>query len=62
LVPSSAIKLHAFASAFNPFTLWGCGLTIVAMGVVARVDRAWAWATGIVWLFATAALIGLTAR
>jgi hypothetical protein len=62
LVPSTAIKLHAFASAFNPFTLWGCGLTIAAMAVVARLDRTWAWATGIVWLLVAAGLIGLSAR
>jgi hypothetical protein len=62
LVPSTAIKLHAFASAFNPFTLWGCGLTIAAMAIVARLDRAWAWATGLVWLLVTAGLIGLFAR
>ncbi len=62
LVPSTAIKLHAFASAFNPFTLWGCGLTVAAMVVVARLDRAWAWATGIVWLLVAAGLIGFAAR
>jgi hypothetical protein len=62
LVPSTAIKLHAFASAFNPFTLWGCGLTIAAIAIVARLDRAWAWATGVVWLLVAAGLIGLAAR
>jgi hypothetical protein len=62
LVPATAIKLHAFASAFNPFTLWGCALTIAAMAIVARLDRAWAWATGIIWLLITACLIGLAAR
>ncbi len=62
LVPSSAIKLHAFASAFNPFTLWAVGLTIAAMAIVARVDRTWAWATGVVWLLVGAGLIGLLAR
>ncbi|MGA8533277.1 MAG: hypothetical protein WB615_04135 [Candidatus Tumulicola sp.] len=62
LVPASAIKLHAFASSFNPFTLWGCGLTIAAMALVARLERAWAWATGIVWLLLAASLIGILAR
>jgi hypothetical protein len=62
LVPSTAIKLHAFASAFNPFMLWGCGLTIAAMVIIARLDRAWAWASGIVWLLVSAGLIGLSAR
>ena len=62
LVPSTAIKLHALASAFNPFTLWGCLLTVAAMAVVARLDRAWAWATGVVWLLVAAGLIGLAAR
>jgi hypothetical protein len=62
LVPATSIKLHAFASSFNPFTLWGCGLTIAAMAIVARVGRTRAWATGLVWLFVTAGIIGLTAR
>ncbi|MEO6835324.1 MAG: YIP1 family protein [Candidatus Tumulicola sp.] len=62
IVPASAIKLHAFLAAFNPFTLWGCGLTVAAMAVVAKVPRAWAWTAGIVELLLSAGLIALTAR
>jgi hypothetical protein len=62
LVDSSAVKLHAFLASFNPFTLWGCGLTIAAMIVVARLDRTMAWVTGIVWLLLSAGLISLAAR
>lgn len=62
LVPASAIKLHAFLSAFNPFTLWGCGLTIGAMAIVARVPRAWAWITGIVELLVSAGFVALAVR
>jgi hypothetical protein len=62
LVPASAVKLHAFLAAFNPFTLWGCGLTIGAMVVVARVSRGWAWATGIAGLLVAAGLIAMAAR
>jgi len=57
LVDTSAVKLHAFLASFNPFTLWGCGLTIAAMVIVARVDRTMAWVTGIVWLLVSAGLI-----
>jgi hypothetical protein len=62
LVPASAIKLHAFLSAFNPFTLWGCGLTIAAMAIVARVPRSWAWITGIVGLLVSGGFAALAAR
>jgi hypothetical protein len=62
LVPATAVKLHAFLAAFNPFTLWGCGLTIGAMIVVAAVPRVWAWTTGIVWLLISAGLVALSAR
>ena len=62
LVDPALIKLHGFLAAFNPFTLWGCGLTIAAMIVAARVDRVWAWATGIVWLLISASLVALAVR
>lgn len=62
LVDPSAVKLHAGLSLINPFTLWGCGLTIVAMVVVAKLDRTWAWATGIVWLILSALIAGAFAR
>jgi hypothetical protein len=62
LVPASAIKLHGFLAEFNPFTLWGCGLTIAAMTIVARVPRAWAWATGIAGLLIAGGLIAMAAR
>jgi hypothetical protein len=62
LVPSSAVKLHAFLAAFNPFTLWGCGLTVAAMAIVARVPRAWAWATGIVSIVVAAGLVAMASR
>lgn len=62
LVDPSSVKLHAFLSAFNPFTLWGCGLTILAMIVAARVGRVWAWATGIASLLVSAALVAMLAR
>lgn len=61
-VPASAVKLHAFAAGFNPFTLWSCGLTIAALIIAARVSRPWAWAGGILWLLAAAGLISLAAR
>lgn len=62
LVPIAALKLHAFASAFNPFTLWGAGLTIAAMLIVARVSRVWAWVTGILSVLIPASLIAMLAR
>ncbi|HEY1654330.1 MAG TPA: hypothetical protein VGF86_04365 [Candidatus Tumulicola sp.] len=62
LVPASAVKLHAFAAALNPFSIWGCGLTIGAMAIVARVSRAWAWITGIVGLLVAAGLVAMAAR
>ena len=61
-VDPSATKLHAFLLVFNPFTLWGCGLTILAMIVAARVGRVWAWATGVAWLLAAALLVAMVAR
>lgn len=62
LVDPAMVKLHAFLSVFNPFALWGGGLTIAAMTVVARVERVWAWLTAIVWLLISAGLIALVAR
>ncbi len=62
LVDPAAVKLHAFASAFNPFTLWGVGLVVGAMAISARVSRGVAWATGIVWILIAAALITVAAR
>lgn len=62
LVDPSSLKLHAGLALINPFTLWGCGLTVAAMIVVAKLDRAWAWTTGIVWLLFSALLAGLLAR
>jgi hypothetical protein len=62
LVPETALKLHAFLSIFNPFTLWGVGLTVAAMVIVAGVSRTWAWLTGIVWLLINGALVALLAR
>jgi len=62
LVDPGAIKLHAFLSAINPFTLWGVGLTIAAMAVAARMSRGWSWATGLVWLLLAAGLIAVATR
>jgi len=62
LVDPSMIKLHGFLSAIQPFTLWGCGLTIAAMAIAVRVDRTWAWATGILWLLASAGFVALAVR
>ncbi|MGB8519892.1 MAG: YIP1 family protein [Candidatus Tumulicola sp.] len=62
LVDPASLKLHAFASAFNPFTLWGIGLVVGAMTISARVSRGWAWATAIVWILAAACFIALAAR
>ncbi len=33
--PTTAVKLHAFLTFINPFTLWGTGLVIAAMAIVA---------------------------
>jgi hypothetical protein len=62
LVPASAVKLHAFAAGFNPFTIWSCGLTIAALIVAARTSRPWAWAGGILSLLVAAGLVSLAAR
>lgn len=62
LVDPASVKLHAFASAFNPFTLWGVGLVVAAMAITARVGRGAAWATGIVWILVAACFIAVAAR
>ena len=62
LVDPAAVKLHAFASAFNPFTLWGLGLVVGAMAISARLSRVWAWATGIVWILIAACLVASATR
>lgn len=62
LAPESPLKVHAFLAMINPFTLWGCGLTIAAMAIVARVSRAWAWTTGIVGLLVAAGFVGLLTK
>jgi Yip1 domain len=60
--PTSSLKLHAFLTFFNPFTLWGTGLIIAAMAIVAGVSRLWAWLTGVIWLLINAGLVALIAR
>jgi hypothetical protein len=62
LVPASSLKLHTFLTFFNPFTLWGTGLIIAAMTIVAGVSRLWAWLTGLIWLLINAGLVALLAR
>jgi hypothetical protein len=62
LVAPSQVKLHAFLSVFNPFLLWGFGLNVAAMIVIARVSRAWAWGTSIVPLLLFAGLAMWGAR
>lgn len=62
LVPASSLKLHTFLTFFNPFTLWGTGLIIAAMTIVAGVSRLWAWLTGLIWLLINAGLVTLIAR
>lgn len=62
LVPASSLKLHTFLTFINPFTLWGTGLIIAAMLIVAGVSRVWAWITGIAWLLIDALLVALLAR
>lgn len=62
LVDPASVKLHAFASAFNPFTLWGLGLVVGAMVISARVSRGMAWATGIVWIVLAGGFIAVAAR
>jgi hypothetical protein len=62
LVPMSSLKLHTFLTFFNPFTLWGTGLIIAAMAIVAGVSRLWAWLTGLIWLLVNAGLVALLAR
>lgn len=62
LVPVSSLKLHTFLTFFNPFTLWGTGLIIAAMAIVAGVSRLWAWLTGLIWLLVNAGLVALLAR
>ena len=62
LADPAQIKLHAFLSAINPFTLWGLGLTVGAMAIAARMSRGWSWATGVVWLLIAASLITVAAR
>ena len=62
IVPAAAPKLHAFLSAINPFTLWGCALVAGAMIVTARVSKPLAWATGIVILAFGAGFASLGAR
>lgn len=62
LAPQAPVKLHTFLAMINPFTLWGCGLTIAAMAVLARVPRAWAWTTGIVGLLVAAGFVALVSK
>jgi hypothetical protein len=62
LAPGASVKLHAFLTAINPFTLWGAGLLTAAMTIVARVPRAWAWTAGIVSLVLSAGLVAVVAR
>lgn len=56
LAPVENVKLHALLSTVNPFTLWGLGLSVLAMLVVGRVPKLQAWLAGIV-LFVVPALI-----
>lgn len=62
LAPQAPVKLHAFLAMINPFTLWGCGLTIAAMAIVARVSRGWAWTTGVVGLLVAAGFVATFAK
>jgi Yip1 domain len=62
LVPATSLKLHTFLTFINPFTLWGTGLIIAGMVVVAGLSRVWAWTTGIVWLLINGLLVALLAR
>jgi hypothetical protein len=62
LVPASMVKLHAFCSMINPFTLWSLGLVVATMLIVARVSKGWAWTTGLVLFIVGAALYTLGAK
>jgi hypothetical protein len=62
LMPDAPVKLHAFLSVFNPFSLWGCGLMGLAMIVTARVSKPIAWTTAGLILLSGAGLTALGAR
>jgi hypothetical protein len=61
-VPATSVKLHTFFTFINPFTIWGTGLIIAGMAIVAGLSRVWAWTTGIVWLLLNGLLVALIAR
>ena len=62
LAPGAPIKLHAFLSAFTPFSLWGCYLIATAMLVIGRVSPAIAWTTGIIMLLIGGGLFAMGAH
>lgn len=62
LVPGASVKLHAFLGIVNPFTLWGFGLTVAGMIVVARVSKPVAWMAAIIPLLIGAGIAALGAK
>ncbi|HUA08634.1 MAG TPA: hypothetical protein VMA98_05115 [Candidatus Acidoferrales bacterium] len=55
-------KLHAFLSAFTPFSIWASALVIAALAVTGRVARVQAWLGGILTLLLPALIAAAFAK
>jgi hypothetical protein len=62
LVPATAVKLHAFFSAFTIFGIWATGLEIAALAIIGRVSRPVAWFGGSLTIVLGALLVAAFAK
>ena len=62
LVPGAGLRLAAFLSAFNVFSIWGAYLLMQGLEIVAAVSRRVALSTVVVLLLLSGSITSLTAR
>jgi len=62
LAPAAPVKLQAFLSKIDPFTIWTAVLIVLAMLITANVPKLHAWLTGLVILLFPALLAAAFAR
>ena len=62
LVPTSAVKLHAFLSVFTVFGIWAAGLEIAALRIIGKLGTVPAWLGGSLTLIVIALFTAAVAR